>query len=197
MTQHIQNDVSKFPVAFHEWFFDWFQVRAFIRLTFHGICRSISRTRIFRSTTIARTVYLAISIWLLHRPQAIRGDSVVVTSGTFYMSLSLTESNDKPWRIHCATREQAFMLKQARSFGARPRSKFAFLPPSSFREWANCRSRTMIVSTKLHSFLCSVAVGLHWNTEYKSQRPIKNSTILQFVSPKNMHQQYVKKIGHT
>lgn len=32
--------------------------------------------------------------------------------------LRLTGSNDKPWRrIHRATREQAFMLKQARSFG--------------------------------------------------------------------------------
>lgn len=129
-------------------------IRAFIRVAFHGIYRSIGRMSGFSkhyhsSPELERRLFgdLASSLiasrsWRL----------VVVTSGTFYTSLShslpdrfqrqaMTNPLCDPWAsIHA---------KQARSFGARlgtnPHFASKFLP----RERTNCRSRTMIVSRKL------------------------------------------------
>jgi len=166
LKQHIR--LIKLPIVSREQF-----NQAFIRVTFHGICRSIGRMSGFlkhyhSSPELERRLFGDLASSLI-ASRSLR--LVAVTSGTFYTSLShslpdriqrqaMTNPLCDPWAsIHA---------KQARSFGARlgtnPHFASKFLP----KERTNCCSRTMIVSRKLGylSAWCSTSVP---NTYYRDR----------------------------
>lgn len=128
------------------------------------LCRSIGRTSgFFRAPPLMPRNYSVdlfdeISIWPPHRSFEpfvetcdgnILGPSVYVSLClSLSLTLSLTESNDKPWRIHCATREQAFMLSRLDRSARETRTKSVYFASKNSSRERFRSSRTMIVSTK-------------------------------------------------
>jgi len=156
-----------------------------IRMTFHGVSADRSAGRVDFSEHHHWWLGFIVSTYLTRyrlgllidhsnhssRPVAIAHLGTFCVCLSVFFSLSLTESNDKPWRIHCATREQAFMLSRLDRLARETRIKSVYFASKNSSRESFCRSRTMIVSTDY--CICSmqsICIRYKWQKSINSRR---------------------------